>query len=150
MNGILIVSTKDMEVIGMRNMISFKLLSAIIAGFLLFLPLTNTYAKAGCCSSHGGVAGCDKSSNMDLCKDGTNSPSCTCDGSTTKPAKVAKATPAAAAAAPATTETTTTKTTKTSTKGCCSGHGGVKKCDTASGFQMCKDGTKSSTCACSK
>lgn len=33
--------------------------------------------------------------------------------------------------------------------GCCSGHGGVAKCDTASGYQVCKDGSQSA-CTCEK
>lgn len=38
---------------------------------------SGTSAK-GCCSRHGGVAQCDKSSGHQMCKDGTASPSCTC------------------------------------------------------------------------
>ena len=38
---------------------------------------SGTSAK-GCCSRHGGVARCDKSSGKLVCKDGTKSPSCTC------------------------------------------------------------------------
>lgn len=34
-------------------------------------------AKSGCCSHHGGVAGCN-SSGRTICRDGTLSPSCTC------------------------------------------------------------------------
>jgi hypothetical protein len=46
------------------------------------------------------------------------------------------------------TSSTAAATTKTSTKGCCSGHGGVSKCNKKTGYQMCKDGTASTTCAC--
>jgi hypothetical protein len=40
-------------------------------------PTSTTSAK-GCCSRHGGVAQCDKASGHQMCKDGTASPSCTC------------------------------------------------------------------------
>lgn len=38
----------------------------------------NGTSAKGCCSRHGGVAQCDKASGHQLCKDGTKSPSCTC------------------------------------------------------------------------
>jgi hypothetical protein len=48
----------------------------------MFLMLSTlcvlSYAKAGCCSRHGGVAGCDIETNHQKCSDGTNSPSCLC------------------------------------------------------------------------
>lgn len=35
--------------------------------------------------------------------------------------------------------------------GCCSAHGGVASCDTVTGIQVCKDGSKASTsCVCHK
>ena len=37
-------------------------------------------ARRGCCSHHGGVCGCDKSSDRIVCCDGSLSPSCTCSG----------------------------------------------------------------------
>ena len=44
----------------------------------LFILLTDSvYAQRGCCSHHGGVAGCS-SSGRQICNDGTLSPSCTC------------------------------------------------------------------------
>lgn len=44
----------------------------------LFVLLTDSaYAQRGCCSHHGGVAGCS-SSGRQVCNDGTLSPSCTC------------------------------------------------------------------------
>lgn len=50
--------------------------------------------------------------------------------------------------------TTPVKTTAAangnSAMGCCSNHQGVARCDVSSGFQMCKDGTKSPTCRCSQ
>lgn len=49
-------------------------------------------------------------------------------------------------AAPA--STTKSNTTTGSAKGCCSRHGGVAQCNTSTGFQMCKDGTQSPSCAC--
>lgn len=39
---------------------------------------TETYARSGCCSWHGGVCGCDSSVGRQVCCDGTYSPSCTC------------------------------------------------------------------------
>lgn len=33
--------------------------------------------------------------------------------------------------------------------GCCSHHGGVKGCNTATNYELCKDGTTSPTCLCS-
>lgn len=47
----------------------------IILLFVLFPYVVN--AKRGCCSHHGGVAGCS-SSGMQICKDGTLSKTCTC------------------------------------------------------------------------
>ena len=35
-------------------------------------------AKSGCCSHHGGVAGCDNASGRQRCRDGSLSPSCMC------------------------------------------------------------------------
>lgn len=40
------------------------------------------YAGRGCCSHHGGVAGCH-SSGKQICNDGTLSPSCTCTSAVT-------------------------------------------------------------------
>ena len=33
---------------------------------------------SGCCSSHGGVKGCDSATGKCMCNDGTPSPTCTC------------------------------------------------------------------------
>ncbi len=41
---------------------------------------TTELARRGCCSWHGGVCGCDESSGMIKCCDGTLSPTCTCAG----------------------------------------------------------------------
>lgn len=57
-----------------------KVVVMIIMGVLLFLPVTAN-AQRGCCSWHGGVAGCN-SSGRTICADGTLSPSCTCSGGT--------------------------------------------------------------------
>ncbi len=35
-------------------------------------------ARSGCCSHHGGVAGCDTATGHALCGDGSDSPSCGC------------------------------------------------------------------------
>lgn len=43
-------------------------------------------AQRGCCSHHGGVAGCS-SSGRQICRDGTLSPTCTCSGSGSKNTK---------------------------------------------------------------
>ena len=43
---------------------------------LFYIPL-NVSAQRGCCSHHGGVAGCSDSERQ-ICSDGTLSPSCTC------------------------------------------------------------------------
>lgn len=120
---------------------------------------TITYAASGCCSKHGGVKGCDAATNHLMCADGSNSPSCMCDNTTLKVApktttKSTTVTKTQETVAPKTESTTVTKTTKstdtskTSLVGCCSGHGGVNKCDHTTGFQLCKDGTHSTTCAC--
>lgn len=54
---------------------SFKMMKIVLV-LITLIPLTIN-AKSGCCSHHGGVAGCH-SSGKQLCKDGTLSPSCTC------------------------------------------------------------------------
>ena len=36
------------------------------------------FQKAGCCSKHGGVCGCNKQVHRLKCCDGATSPSCTC------------------------------------------------------------------------
>lgn len=45
----------------------------------LILPATQALSGRGCCSRHGGVAQCDCASGRYQCRDGTISPSCTCD-----------------------------------------------------------------------
>lgn len=38
----------------------------------------NGTSARGCCSNHGGIAQCNKVSGYQMCKDGSQSPSCTC------------------------------------------------------------------------
>ena len=47
----------------------------------LFIGILPVYAQSGCCSHHDGVVGC--SNGRQLCGDGSLSPSCTCESSTT-------------------------------------------------------------------
>lgn len=141
----------------------------VIVLSILVLPVSNSLAKIGCCSKHGGVVGCDARTGHQLCKDGTPSPTCPCEGkegkkgffggilttpktstttsTTTKPTtKTIKAKETTTKKA----KPTTTKATKEkfSTQGCCSRHGGVGRCNKSSGYYMCKDKTLSS-CRCS-
>ena len=51
------------------------LIVIIILIFCVF-PI-RIFAQKGCCSWHGGVAGCSENGRQ-ICKDGTLSPSCTC------------------------------------------------------------------------
>lgn len=136
--------------------------SVIIGICMLGMPLTSSYAKSGCCSRHGGVAGCNTATGYQLCKDKSSSPSCKCDGTTstatttnsttttTETAKPKKTKTKTTTAATTTTTAATTTTTATTAKqkGCCAHHGGVSKCDSATGFQVCKDGSHSTTCKC--
>lgn len=48
----------------------------LLITFLCVFPNV-VYAQRGCCSHHGGVAGCN-SNGRQVCRDGTLSPSCTC------------------------------------------------------------------------
>ncbi len=41
-------------------------------------PATSSTSAKGCCSNHGGVAQCNKSTHHQMCKDGSASPTCTC------------------------------------------------------------------------
>lgn len=56
----------------------------IILTTALIIAGTSNYAQAkglrGCCSNHGGVAGCDDAGNV-ICNDGSYSPSCRCENS---------------------------------------------------------------------
>lgn len=48
----------------------------LILAFMFLFPI-KINAQRGCCSHHGGVAGCN-SDGRQICKDGTLSPTCTC------------------------------------------------------------------------
>ncbi len=137
--------------ISFKKMISHLMLAMV----MLLLPLSTAYAKAGCCSKHGGVASCDSASGFLRCKDGTLSKSCKCDGTTatttTKekaPAHKKKEKKAKEAANTAVTAAPAAASTAKSTKGCCAKHGGVGSCNKKTGYYMCKDGTQSTTCKC--
>ena len=139
----------------MDRLLSCRYAFIIMAVAILLLTFNDAYAKAGCCSSHGGVKACNSATHYLMCSDGSQSPTCLCDKSTA-PKAAATQTKTTPVLPPVTTNTTktTTKVTKTETaakinlSGCCSGHGGVKKCDTSTGYQICKDGAHSTTCAC--
>ncbi len=49
----------------------------LVLFFLIINLIPSVSARSGCCSHHGGVAGCS-SSGRQICNDGTYSPSCTC------------------------------------------------------------------------
>lgn len=53
-----------------------KKIIMLCLSIFIFLPFS-VQARRGCCSHHGGVAGCS-SSGRQICSDGTLSPSCTC------------------------------------------------------------------------
>lgn len=119
----------------------------IIACFFLTAPLATAFAA--CCSGHGGIASCNKSTGHQLCKDGTASPTCLCTPKTTFKPKTSTTTPL-------TTKSQTTKTTPptksitngSSARGCCSRHGGVSQCNQSTHYLKCKDGTASPSCTC--
>lgn len=46
--------------------------------FCLIGIVQTSQAQRGCCSWHGGVAGCDSNIGRQICRDGTYSPSCVC------------------------------------------------------------------------
>lgn len=54
----------------------------ILSLIIIFTDNNIVFGKSGCCSHHGGVAGCN-SSGRQVCRDGTLSPSCTCTPSVT-------------------------------------------------------------------
>lgn len=59
-----------------------RVVKKVVLIFLMGMALLNpigVMAQRGCCSWHGGVAGCDSSGKI-ICNDGTLSPSCTCAG----------------------------------------------------------------------
>lgn len=127
----------------------------ILIIFLLTFLLNETYAKAGCCANHGGVAGCNASTNYQKCNDGTTSPTCSCGkAKTSNPTKSLKSTtitPKAASTAKSATSNSAKalrKHTSTKSSRCCARHGGVAQCNKVTGYQQCKDKTMSPTCKC--
>lgn len=122
----------------------------VIALFFLSLPLSQSYAKAGCCARHGGVTGCNAASGHLQCKDGTDSASCPCDGSSAPTTKSTKVKPSTNTNNTSTTSPVVTPSKSVKTTGCCRGHGGVAGCNTATGYQKCKDGSSSPSCVCEK
>jgi hypothetical protein len=125
---------------------SITVFSLILITFaFICLPLSNAYAHRGCCSRHGGVVGCNNATGRQLCKDGTTSPSCACDGRTIKKNKTMRTTTETTTTAPAAAAATTAPAA--TQKGCCSRHGGVKGCDKRTGRAICKDNSRSS-CTC--
>ncbi|CAM4467279.1 MAG: hypothetical protein LEGION0403_FIIPPAGN_00217 [Legionella sp.] len=111
----------------------------VLALFLFASPLAGAYAA--CCAGHGGVASCNKTTGVQMCKDGTASPTCTCAKSkNTKKALTPKTTttvPAttktnnkATKTVPETTKSTTKSTTTTTTKPKNSWWGGKSKTTT--------------------
>ena len=53
-----------------------KKLFFLILVMVILLPI-GVYAQRGCCSQHGGVCGCSKT-GVQMCCDGTGSPTCRC------------------------------------------------------------------------
>lgn len=53
----------------------------VIFVYGLCLANLEVNAKSGCCSHHGGVRGCNQSTGLNICADGSDSPTCTCDNS---------------------------------------------------------------------
>jgi len=58
----------------MKKIINSKIILFIL---LVFIVPMRVSAKRGCCSHHGGVAGCNENGRQ-ICRDGTLSPTCTC------------------------------------------------------------------------
>lgn len=50
----------------------------ILALTLYICVNTDLHAQRGCCSHHKGVQGCNNETGYLMCRDGTESPSCTC------------------------------------------------------------------------
>lgn len=131
-----------------------KSMEYLVIAMFMCSSLSTAYAKAGCCSSHGGVASCDNGSGFLMCKDGSTSKTCKCDGTSSSssqsstPVKSKSKTATATTAAPATATPSKTESVTKAPKGCCSKHNGVGSCNVKTGYFMCKDGTQSNTCKC--
>lgn len=61
------------------TMLTIKLFQKLCVFLMLSTLSVLSYAKAGCCSRHGGVVGCNIETNHQKCSDSTNSPSCLCE-----------------------------------------------------------------------
>ena len=62
-------------------MFSVKICVFLIGVYFFILPLFSMQIKAddnGCCSYHRGIGYCDQTIGYYICKDGTQSPKCTC------------------------------------------------------------------------
>lgn len=123
-----------------------------VAVFAFSLPMSVAFAGS-CCSGHGGVTGVC-TGGFQQCKDKSMPPTCKC----TMPKKAKKANTTTKTTVKETTKGTIKPMTKSSVnkapvstssgKGCCSKHGGVASCNTATGMNKCKDGSDSPTCKC--
>lgn len=60
----------------MKGLLNNKIIILLLLVLQLVMPMT-VNAQRGCCSHHGGVAGCSENGRQ-ICRDGTLSPSCTC------------------------------------------------------------------------
>lgn len=75
-------SFSDLEVERVKEKIVVVVASLLLSACTSTCPISNSVAKQdlftarGCCSWHGGVAGC--SGGRVVCRDGTTSPSCRC------------------------------------------------------------------------
>lgn len=54
-----------------------KIIISLLTFLVLFASFT-TEARRGCCSHHGGVDHCDRDRGVQVCRDGSDSPSCGC------------------------------------------------------------------------
>ena len=60
----------------MKRLFNYKMIILLLLVLQFVIPMT-VNAQRGCCSHHGGVAGCSENGRQ-ICRDGTLSPSCTC------------------------------------------------------------------------
>lgn len=56
-----------------------KLKIIVLIYVMSLMSIQSAFAGRGCCSHHRGVAGCDTRVGRQICRDGTLSPSCTCE-----------------------------------------------------------------------
>lgn len=64
-----------------------KKIIALTIVLILLMPYS-VNAKRGCCSWHGGESGACSTSGKEICNDGTESPSCTCESAYSAPTYV--------------------------------------------------------------